>query len=268
MRLFGILLSILTILNCGSPGKVQGIQMNPAENSAKLAIGFLENRHTGFRPFPVKNFKDMLEFELMEQGYGVLDYSPTLLNDIPPKKKDSKERAVARVNLLPSEKESEEDKDAFLSRSNGSDDLFPPSYRSIAGERETSSRRRVRDRLLTAKEIEKLSSVLPFDFFVQGAVGTTERNLFSSDLDEEGDSLVFLKIYNPAGKRVGAIRFFVEQKSYSRPAFLRDVSRRIVQNFRSRVDRPVATVEADAIEPPDATQEPPGAQDAGSEPAP
>ncbi len=221
--------------SCGGGGRVKSTSL-PGSDAGRLAIGYLENRHGGYRVFPVKNFLDSLEFEFMEKGYEILDYSPDLLNEVAKEKKAEKPETKKPADTPPALNEKTDpllaDPESFLSRSDVTDNLFPEKLRAIAGERgATRHSVRTRERTLTGEEIKKLAGTLGFDYFVQGAVGTTERNFFGAAFDEEEDSLIFLKIYDREGRRVGAIRFTVDEEDYSRASFLTDIARRIVENF-------------------------------------
>ena len=234
ITLLSLSAALMLVARCASKGDVQGTTLNPGQGK-KLAIGYFENRHGGYRAFPVKNFIDMLEYEFMDQGYQVLDYAPRLLQD------DDKNAGASEASRVRTRPVDENDpllpgRDGTFSRSDGTDDLFPRNLRSIAGERGLKRRKKIRDHFLTAAEIKKLSGKLPFDYFIQGAVGTTERSMFGGAFDEEEDSLIFLKVYNREGLRVGAIRFFVDEKDYSQASFLTKVSNRIVENFSSELN--------------------------------
>lgn len=236
-RIFALLLGAALFAGsaCSYPGTVRATHV-PATDTGKIAIGFFENRQGAYSSFPVKNFVDSLEFAFMSAGYEVLDYHPALLE---------KTRAEPEAPPVPSGEKGEpatrstdEREDALLSRSDGTDELFPEKMRSIAGE--SGARRRGKsgapaDRYLTPEEIGKLAGVLPFDYFLQGSAGTTSRAFFGSDFDEEEDSLIFIKVYNRKGRRIGALRFLVDRHDYSRASFLADIARRIVAEFPAAV---------------------------------
>ncbi len=229
MRPFFIILLFILVLflasGCRSEGSVRSaFALAPR---AKVTIGHIENRARALRAFPVDNFADMLEFTLLERGFAIGDFDPELLGDEEPEKTSAQIPAPTPPPEILSEKTARETE--YFRESEP--DLFPPYFRALAGEATAAPLTFGGSRLLSAREIERLSKKAPFDIFIQGAVGTSDRTFGGLESEEEEDALIFLKIFGPNGARIGAVTFTVEEREYSRPDFLREICARIAGEF-------------------------------------
>ncbi len=112
-------------------------------------------------------------------------------------------------------------------------DLLPRRLRGIAGETRAPERIVKPDaRRLSAQEIERISGKSDLDYFIQGAIGRTETGLL---LEVEENTLVFLEIFDPQGRRVGAVNFVIDDDTLKRATFLQEISQEIAKKFHAQI---------------------------------
>ncbi len=116
-----------------------------------------------------------------------------------------------------------------------SNEIFPQRLQSLAGEiSPLRPQQSPSARHLAATEIAKLGASQEFDFFIQGAVATTEQGVL---LEVEQDSLVFLHVYGKTGEQLGALNFTVSRENLRNAAFLKEVVGRIADRFAEKFRR-------------------------------
>lgn len=212
------LVVLLAAAHCGvfqrffaTPGEVR-VATTAGAGRGKVALGFIEDRNDRFTPFATENLRDMLRYEFIDRDYRIVDLDLSALQ--PP----------APATTAPPARENQ----GSRSTPNATD-LLPQRLQQMAGE--LSAYRLDQDprrRLLTPAEIAKVGAAQDFDFFVQGAVATTERGVL---LEVEQDSLVFLHIFARNGERLGVINFTVSRENLRAAEFLRDVTARLAGAF-------------------------------------
>lgn len=112
-------------------------------------------------------------------------------------------------------------------------DLLPRRLRDIAGETRAPERVVQPDaRRLSAEEIQRISGSSQLDYFIQGAIGRTETGLL---LEVEENTLVFLEIFDPQGRRVGAVNFVIDNETLKRASFLQEISQEIAKKFHAQI---------------------------------
>lgn len=75
LRILYILLCISALLGCNKD-LVRGVKREISPVS-KLAIGFVEYRKLYPTEYVDKNFRDMLQFEFLQEGYSIIEFENT-----------------------------------------------------------------------------------------------------------------------------------------------------------------------------------------------
>ncbi|AXR60323.1 lipoprotein [Leptospira mayottensis] len=243
-----IVLLLLSMFFCGcttiaklfrSSGSYQVYVMKSEENSS-LAIGKIVGRDARFSPYLMENFKDMLQLHLMAEGYSV--------KEMPDDKSLRKLFSKANSNSETAEPleltEKEETKPAVnkidtTENTSNLKDLLPENLRqvldkgTVVGFSNVSKETQFSD-FLSSNEIKFLSEQLKIRYFIQGAVGNNDSGNL---LEEDFNSLVFLKIYDSNGVLKGGITYVVNGRSLNEANLLKEVCRNISNRMNTLVKR-------------------------------
>lgn len=229
-----ILLLITILTNCNILGKWLRSSGNVESAKLKLStgqiigIGAIENRDPkmSYSPFMVRNFQDMIQFELINMGYLLVEVKQTETeNDDAKREKEIQDLSKQSV------KEEKNEKDTKIT--SNAEDLLPQKLRTIAGEKAAQARIfGQEENQLSSKQIAKISNERKLDYFIQGAVGNNESGTL---LDIDHNALVFLKIYNKQGVMIGVINFTVNGRTLFEAPFLKDVCKRIANHFSEKI---------------------------------
>lgn len=205
---------MLFIAQCKDSGNIHRAQVGK-KTHLSISLGYLENRDARFSPFATKNFGDLLQIQLINLHYKVLDLDYSPLSRSQPgsvhrsnKSENQTHRPVDDTrNLLP------------VNLRNAAGEIHPVRFKPAPGQR-----------LLTRKEIAHLSSQNQFQFFLQGAIGRSETGLL---LDIAENTLIILFIYNTSGEKIGAINFTAEKRNLSNYEFMHNVAERLAKTVQS-----------------------------------
>ncbi len=218
-----------------SSGKIQ-MAMVKTGSPKTITIGAIENRDFRYSPHLIKNFHDMLQFQLISLGFQVSELDGSFA--------DSKQNMAdqASINNIESEenKADKQEKSQIDPAKNQVDktasvaDLLPDNLKTIAGEHnEKSMSGHIPElKMLAQDEIQKLSKQKKFDYFIQGAMGNNESGTL---LSTDDNSLIFLKIYDTGGIMIGALNFTVNGRTLLDAPFLKDVCYRISENISQKM---------------------------------
>ncbi|AVQ12340.1 Putative lipoprotein [Leptospira santarosai] len=241
-----IVLLLLSTFFCGcttivklfrSSGSYQVYVMKSEENSS-LAIGKIVSRDARFSPYLMENFKDMLQLHLMAEGYSV--------KEMPEEK--SLRQLLSKTNsnsvepLEPTDKkESKSDPNEVDKAGNTSNlkELLPENLRqvldkgTVVGFSNVSKETQFGD-FLSSDEIKLLSEQMGIRYFVQGAVGNNDSGNL---LEEDFNSLVFLKVYDSNGVLKGGITYVVNGRTLNEANLLKEVCRNISNRMNALVKR-------------------------------
>ncbi|WP_061215584.1 lipoprotein [Leptospira santarosai] len=241
-----IVLLLLSTFFCGcttivklfrSSGSYQVYVMNSEENSS-LAIGKIVSRDARFSPYLMENFKDMLQLHLMAEGYSVKE----MPEEKSLRKLLSKTASNSARPLEPTDKkESKSDPNEVDKAGNTSNlkELLPENLRqvldkgTVVGFSNVSKETQFGD-FLSSDEIKLLSEQMGIRYFVQGAVGNNDSGNL---LEEDFNSLVFLKVYDSNGVLKGGITYVVNGRTLNEANLLKEVCRNISNRMNALVKR-------------------------------
>ncbi|MGJ4754343.1 lipoprotein [Leptospira kmetyi] len=238
-----ILLSVFSNISfCGiskffkSSGSYHVAIMKP-DGKSTLAIGKIASRDARFAPYLIDNFKDMLQLQLIDEGYS--------LKEIPSERK--KKSITAQPSSGNGEEQKTETPEASKdsSKKNGEEssnnlrDLLPENLRNVLEKGAVvgfsdSSKETRDDDFLSSEEIKALSAKHNLQFFVQGAVGTNDSGTL---LEEDSNSLVFLKIYDSNGNLKGGISYTVNGRTLAEATLLKEVCYKISNKMSDIVNK-------------------------------
>ncbi|EQA72460.1 lipoprotein [Leptospira noguchii] len=225
-----VLLLFSTILyNCSaisklfrSSGSYQVYVMKSEENTS-LALGKIVSRDARFSPYLMENFKDMLQLQLMAEGYSI--------------KEMPEEKSLRKLISNSESVDSNEKKETIpiateTQAAEGSanvKDLLPENLRhvldkgTVVGFSNVSKEVQFGD-YLSSDEIKSLSERTGIHYFVQGAIGNNDSGNL---LEEDFNSLVFLKIYDSNGVLKGGVTYVVNGRTLNDANLLREVCQNI-----------------------------------------
>ncbi|EMY76032.1 hypothetical protein LEP1GSC060_2274 [Leptospira weilii serovar Ranarum str. ICFT] len=212
-----------------SSGAYQVYVMKSEENFP-LAIGKIVSRDARFSPYLMENFKDMLQLHFMAEGYSV--------KEMPEEK--SLRKLLSKTNsssesVEPPEATEKKETNPIANETRSADnttnlkELLPENLRqvldkgTVVGFSNISKDVQFGD-FLSSDEIKLLSERLGIRYFVQGAVGNNDSG---SLLEEDFNSLVFLKVYDSNGILKGGITYVVNGRSLNEANLLKEVCRNI-----------------------------------------
>ncbi len=208
-------------MNCGigklfrSSGTYQSALATKAKKSI-LLFGKIENRDSRYTPYLVDNFRDMLQTQIIELGIEIYDKGS----------KPSRNATIPSVEPQETQKEFKP-----LSLSEGLNTILLKS--SINKDYNENFLSEKKSEILNSEDIKELAAEHQFNFFIQGAIG---NNSSGTLLQEDENSLVFLKLYNPDGKLVGAINYSVSGRTLAEANLLREVSKIIAERINYIVE--------------------------------
>ncbi|AVV79773.1 lipoprotein [Leptospira santarosai] len=220
-----------------SSGSYQVYVMKSEENSS-LAIGKIVSRDARFSPYLMENFKDMLQLHLMAEGYSVKE----MPEEKSLRKLLSKTDSNSAGPLEPIDKrESKSDPNEVDKAGNTSNlkELLPENLRqvldkgTVVGFSNVSKETQFGD-FLSSDEIKLLSEQMGIRYFVQGAVGNNDSGNL---LEEDFNSLVFLKVYDSNGVLKGGITYVVNGRTLNEANLLKEVCRNISNRMNALVKR-------------------------------
>lgn len=217
MKTLTPLLILLATVSCSllpfrNPGDVD-VVATKAGRKAVVGIGTIENRDSRFDPYTNKNLVDMLSFEMLQRGYGIVRSDTSFA---------AERRRQEELKRLPAPGKTKDE----------TADLLPERLRSVAGEIRPSGYLSMGEELLSSEEIRALSSRDNTTYFMQGAISRTEAGTL---LEQEENFAVFLEVFNKNGEKVGAINFTVGGKSLQESPFLKTVCKRIARAFDEQI---------------------------------
>lgn len=213
MRILYILLCISALLGCNKD-LVRGVKREISPVS-KLAIGFVEYRKLYPTEYVDKNFRDMLQFEFLQEGYSIIEFENTKTASL--KKRESK--------LSPEKPKGSGEEPAY------SDELLPELLKDAAGENKRPELK-LTEKHLEPSEIQKIAKEFGFRYFLQGAISVSDTLDY---LDNEKNSLVFLHVYNDKGEKVGMISFAIDEKNLYNTKLLKEVCKEIATSFTQKI---------------------------------
>ncbi|EKR73433.1 lipoprotein [Leptospira noguchii] len=205
-----------------SSGSYQVYVMKSEENTS-LALGKIVSRDARFSPFLMENFKDMLQLQLMAEGYSI--------------KEMPEEKSLRKLISNSESVDSNEKKETIpiateTQAAEGSanvKDLLPENLRhvldkgTVVGFSNVSKEIQFGD-YLSSDEIKSLSERTGIHYFVQGAIGNNDSGNL---LEEDFNSLVFLKIYDSNGVLKGGVTYVVNGRTLNDANLLREVCQNI-----------------------------------------
>ncbi|EMN02931.1 hypothetical protein LEP1GSC021_2608 [Leptospira noguchii str. 1993005606] len=205
-----------------SSGSYQVYVMRSEENTS-LALGKIVSRDARFSPFLMENFKDMLQLQLMAEGYSI--------------KEMPEEKSLRKLISNSESVDSNEKKETIpiateTQAAEGSanvKDLLPENLRhvldkgTVVGFSNVSKEVQFGD-YLSSDEIKSLSERTGIHYFVQGAIGNNDSGNL---LEEDFNSLVFLKIYDSNGVLKGGVTYVVNGRTLNDANLLREVCQNI-----------------------------------------
>ncbi|ALE40421.1 lipoprotein [Leptospira interrogans] len=209
-----------------SSGSYQVYVMKSEENIS-LALGKVVSRDARFSPFLMENFKDMLQLQLMAEGYSI--------KEMPEEK--SLRKLISKVSSSSESLDSTEIKEtpSITNETQGSEgsanvkDLLPENLRhvldkgTVVGFSNISKEIQFGD-YLSSDEIKTLSERTGIRYFVQGAIGNNDSGNL---LEEDFNSLVFLKIYDSNGVLKGGVTYVVNGRTLNDANLLKEVCQNI-----------------------------------------
>ncbi|MDI7164545.1 lipoprotein [Leptospira santarosai] len=245
-----IVLLLLSTFFCGcttivklfrSSGSYQVYVMKSEENSS-LAIGKIVSRDARFSPYLMENFKDMLQLHLMAEGYSVKEMpEEKSLRKLLSKTNSNSNSETAGPLESTEKKESKSDPNEVDKAGNTSNlkELLPENLRqvldkgTVVGFSNVSKETQFGD-FLSSDEIKLLSEQMGIRYFVQGAVGNNDSGNL---LEEDFNSLVFLKVYDSNGVLKGGITYVVNGRTLNEANLLKEVCRNISNRMNALVKR-------------------------------
>ncbi|TGN08483.1 lipoprotein [Leptospira ilyithenensis] len=167
----------LLVANCSrNPYNIRSA-ISSQSSSRKILVGYIENRDLKSLKQAPKNFKDLLQFELIKNGFNLVPYR--------------------KKNAHPGNKESS--KDAIGS--------LPESLRRIAGENSYEDYKE--EKLLDREEIRSLFRDETFDILIQGSISIQSNDQI---LDRKEYNYIFLHIFDHEGNNLGMISSTFDNK--------------------------------------------------------
>ncbi|EMS82114.1 lipoprotein [Leptospira noguchii] len=205
-----------------SSGSYQVYVMKSEENTS-LALGKIVSRDARFSPFLMENFKDMLQLQLMAEGYSIKEM---------PEEKSLRKLISNSESVDSNEKKETVPIATETQAAEGSanvKDLLPENLRhvldkgTVVGFSNVSKEIQFGD-YLSSDEIKSLSERTGIHYFVQGAIGNNDSGNL---LEEDFNSLVFLKIYDSNGVLKGGVTYVVNGRTLNDANLLREVCQNI-----------------------------------------
>ncbi len=173
----------ICIFSCNS-AKMRAVIIK-GEPSVVFAIGYIEDRFTNYIPFTIDNFVDMLQFEMMNNGMGIIDVPGSA--------------ALGHAN-----KNGKADRDNIKT-------LLPAHAQNIYSDVKNKNRANSLGRHLSKHEVADVADKYKFGYFIQGAISQTETD---DILEEEKNCLIFLELVNKNGIKIGAVNYYIEGRSF------------------------------------------------------
>lgn len=208
-------------LSC-STSKVR-ITLSKKPKYGQIAIGFIEDRNTRFSQFTIKNFIDMLQFELMSKGFGISSLSKIKIQESQ-KKASSAKKSRGRKGKKDDQWENMDD---------DIESLLPDYIRNISKRMNAqNSNTELPDKHLSSKEIILAAKQADFDFVLQGAISQVESGPF---IEVENSVLLFLEIVTQKGKKIGAINFYVKGKFIQEAPYLQEICSEIAAGLAQKL---------------------------------
>ncbi|PJZ48493.1 lipoprotein [Leptospira saintgironsiae] len=217
-----IILSIILIfffVNCSYSGFLNSGSMRIAikKESVKSTylLGYIENRDNHFDPYNTKNLSNMLKFELLNAGYGIL-----VLDDYIKVSEDSASKELASKkepkDILAQLAENAKMSGAGASPGGQEPGFLSPDFSS---------------KLLRESEIKTVQAVTRFDFFIQGALAMNDNRKI---LDKIENGILFLEIFDKNGKFVSGINYTVEGRTLTEAELLKSICSRVIDKLEKR----------------------------------
>ncbi|EMJ95727.1 lipoprotein [Leptospira alstonii] len=209
-----------------SAGSYQVYVMKSEENFP-LAIGKIVSRDARFSPYLMENFKDMLQLHFMAEGYSV--------KEMPEEKSLRKLLSQGISNSESVEPAGKKETNPIANETRSAEnttnlkELLPENLRqvldkgTVVGFSNISKDVQFGD-FLSSEEIKLLSGRMGIRYFVQGAVGNNDSGNL---LEEDFNSLVFLKVYDSNGVLKGGITYVVNGRTLNEANLLKEVCRNI-----------------------------------------
>ncbi|WP_061224699.1 lipoprotein [Leptospira weilii] len=222
-----------------SSGSYQVYVMKSEENSS-LAIGKIVSRDARFSPYLMENFKDMLQLHLMAEGYSVKEMPEEKSLRKLFSKTNSNSETTEPLELT-KKKETKPASNEIDTTENTSNlkDLLPENLRqvldkgTVVGFSNVSKETQFSD-FLSSNEIKFLSEQIGIRYFIQGAVGNNDSGNL---LEEDFNSLVFLKVYDSNGVLKGGITYVVNGRTLNEANLLKEVCRNISNKMNTLIKR-------------------------------
>ena len=185
------------------------LQVTESGNPSKprVRLGHFDYRDLEYNPYTESNFRDMLEFHLLQRGFETASLSDQMYRTL--------DQARAKKMPAPAVK-----KDADSTR-----DLLPPSMKGVAGEVPPSEvpATNVR-RPLHPREIQVLAHSLKFDYLIEGSLARSESGPF---LEREESVVVILQVLDGRGMRRGSVSFSVKGEQLQDLEYMHRVCERL-----------------------------------------
>ncbi|BDA79616.1 hypothetical protein LPTSP3_g25460 [Leptospira kobayashii] len=174
-----LLFSVLLLLVVGCAKNPYNIRsaVSSGSSSRKVLVGYIENRDLKSLKQAPKNFKDLLQFELIKNGFNLVPYRK---NNINARNKEGNKDTIGAL---------------------------PESLRRIAGENSYEDYKE--ERLLDKEEIKSLSQNDSFDLLVQGSISIQSNDQI---LDRKEYNYIFLHIFDSEGNNLGMISSTFDNK--------------------------------------------------------
>ncbi|RHX85453.1 lipoprotein [Leptospira stimsonii] len=231
IRLFILSFILWSCVSCGimklfrSSGSYH-VAVMKSEGKPSVAVGKIASRDARFSPYLIDNFKDMFQLQLIDKGY--------ILKEIPVEKKRKLPISAPPqpISENPTEK-SPVSKDIQKPQAEESSsnlrELLPESLRNVLEKGAVvgfsdPEKNQIDDDFLSSEDIRIISEKHKVQYYVQGAVGNNDSGTL---LEEDSNSLVFLKIYDSSGILKGGIAYTVNGRTLAEANLLKDVCQKI-----------------------------------------
>jgi|GEM_PF-2647715 len=159
-------------------------------SARKIFVGYIENRDLKTLRQTPKDFKDLLKFELIKNGFNLI--SPRKKQTYQQVNKDHKKEIIGSL---------------------------PDSLRRIAGESDYDDR--YDEKLLDKEEITQLAQAEKFDVFLQGSISIQSNDLI---LDKKEYNYIFLHVFDSEGNHLGILTSTFDNKILYESELLKKVA--------------------------------------------
>ncbi|MBM9576367.1 lipoprotein [Leptospira sp. 201903070] len=198
------------------------------QGKSSIAIGKIASRDARFAPYLIDNFKDMLQLQLIDEGYNLKEIQNGKKDKLQPiplptPSKDN------NVDKPPVTENQDIQKPITEENSTNLRELLPENLRNVLEKGSVvgfsdSKKNSSEDDFLSSEDIIIVSEKHKIQYFIQGAVGNNDSGTL---LEEDSNSLVFLKIYDSTGTLKGGIAYTVNGRSLTEANLLKDVCQKI-----------------------------------------